>query len=158
MKGSLRHILLGIVVLGLLVQVVLGVASQWEVLLTSPGRTGTVERSTDLAPFLAFVGSHVAPGSDVLYVTPVTEGEKRWGYIQLSYRLYPSTVWWATPAAKVSPMDFWVPSTLTGESLGEVARSKEAAFVVLNGLPVPEGMVASAVYEFSPDQLVLELP
>lgn len=109
----------------------------------------------DQRQFASFVRTHVPSGEAVLYVTPDT---RSWStYLRLSYTLYPSAAWWVTPVNRVSPVDWWTDSPISSSALNNVAREQNANYLVLDGIPIPEGLRYLAAFEYRPNCFVLRL-
>lgn len=141
----------------LLLQLVLSGAGQWNLWSPSVEHVVATQARTEPAGFLPFVQSHVPSGAVVIYVTPSEGIGEHWAYIQMSYQLYPSTVWWVTPTPKTSQMDPWIQSPLMGGDLSRLAAARAAGYVVFSGLDVPEGMPYKSVLAFDAERSVLQL-
>jgi hypothetical protein len=109
----------------------------------------------DQCEFANFVQSHIPPGKAVLYVT--ADARPWLTFFRLSYALYPSTVWWVTPVNRTSVVDWWIGSPVTGQTLSNVARQKEAHYLVLDGIEIPEQLAHRARFEYRSKRLVLRL-
>ena len=155
--GRWRNLVARLVVLGLVIQCGLGgvVTLRNQLQALSSERIERQQVEDEQREFASFVQSHIPPGEAVLYVTADT---RPWlTYFRLSYTLYPSTLWWVTPVNRVSVADWWVPSPVTGQALSNVAREKEAHYLVLDGIEMPEQLAHLAVFEYRPRRLVLRL-
>jgi len=95
-----------------------------------------------------------ARGDTVLYVTP--DSANAWPYFQLSYELYPSTVWWATPVRRASPVDWWVSTPLDGPSLVSLAASKGARWLIADGVE-PSALAGYPSTRCPPQRIVIDL-
>jgi len=101
-------------------------------------------RSRPAASELAsFAVAHIGSRADVLYVSPTARSEQLWSYFLLSYSLYPSRVWWVSPAC-VSTWPFWcIYSPVTSERLTSLANVRGANYLILDGLKLPDLQASS---------------
>lgn len=157
-----RRMVLGLIVLGLIVQGGLGEAiflrRQLRMWFPSTEHADRQQAESDFKEFTAFVETHVPKGAAMLYITADAKTEHIWAYFQLSYALYPSTVWWVTPVDRLSPVDWWISSPMTGQALNSLAQSRGAHYAIIDDLGVPENLVYSSLFEFRSRCFVLRLP
>lgn len=152
--GRGRNLVAGLVVLGLIIQCGVVIFRNQLHALTSE-RIERQHVEDEQRDFASFVQSHVPSGAAVVFVTADTGP---WStYFRLSYTVYPSTVWWVTPINRASVVDWWITSPVTGEALGNLAREREAHYLVLDGIEIPDRLPHLAVFEYRPKRLVLKL-
>lgn len=141
----------------LVLQLMLSGAGQWTMWFPSAEHVALTQARTEPGEFLPFVQAHVPNRAVALYITPSEAIGEHWAYIQMSYRLYPSTVWWVTPTVKTSQMDPWIQSPVTGRDLSRLAAARGAEYIVFSGLSVPRGMSYKSVFAFDAERSVLQL-
>ncbi len=104
-------------------------------------------QASGLSRAVADMVAVVPPRDTVLYATPSADDYRFWSYAMVSTLAYPRVVWWSTPAARHSPIDWWVQAPFELGAVQPLARRKGAAALLMdwNELPAPAGVDARAV-------------
>ncbi len=89
----------------------------------------------------------VPPRDTVLYATPSADDYRFWSYARVSTLAYPRVVWWSTPAARHSPIDWWIQAPFEVGVVLPLAQRKGAAALLMdwNEEDPPAGVDARAV-------------
>ncbi len=104
-------------------------------------------QASGLSRAVAEMVAVVPPRDTVLYVTPSSDDYRFWSYAMVSTLAYPRVVWWSTPAARHSPIDWWVQAPFEVGAVLPLAQRKGAAALLMdwNEEPPPAGVDARAV-------------
>ena len=99
-------------------------------------------QASGLSSAAAELAARVPAHDTVLYATPSADDYRFWSYAMLSASAYPRTVWWSTPAARRSPIDWWVQAPFEVRAVLPLARRRGAAALLMdwNEEDPPAGM------------------
>jgi hypothetical protein len=104
--------------------------------------------ASGLSRAVAAMAAVVPPRDTVLYVTPSSDDYRFWSYAMVSTLAYPRVVWWSTPAARRSRIDWWMQAPFEVGGVLPLAQRKGAAALLMdwNGELPPAGVDARAVH------------